>query len=213
MPTFESLVNGFTIFKATIYPQKKNLITHLLQQGQRPTTLVLTSSELRVSPEDLTSSNPGDLYVVRTPAGLVPPYRSVAQATVAGVSFAVEELEVENIIVLGHARNLCVRKILMMEGDKLHIDNTALEPLARWLSIAMPARDAVRTHLKDLTPTQQEQALEQEIILHSMNNLLGYPGIKERMDKDTLSIYGWHFDIESGEMLCFNPASQQFEPI
>lgn len=213
MPTFESLVNGFKIFKATVYPQKKDLIMHLRQQGHKPTTLMMTSSELRISPDVLTSSNPGDLYVIRTPAGLIPPYKSVAQASVAGVLFAVEELKVENIIILAHAHNAGIRKLMLMQGDNLNIDNTALDPVSRWLSIGVPARDAVREHLKNLTPTEQEQTLEKELVLHSMHNLLGYPNIQQLVDDNKLQIFGWHFDIESGTMLCFNPGTQQFESL
>lgn len=213
MSTFESLVNGFKIFKATVYPQHKNMITHLTQQGHKPTTLVLTSSELSISPDVLTSTNPGDLYVIRTPAGLVPPYRSVAQASVAGVLYAIEDLKVENILILGHANNIGIEKLMRMDGDNLSIDNTDLDPLSRWLSIGIPARDGIREQVKDKTPPEQTRLLEKEIILHSMNNILGYPNVQERMDQDKLSIYGWHFDIESGLMLCFNPTTQQFDSL
>lgn len=213
MSTFETLVNGFKIFKATTYLQKKNLIMHLMEQGQKPSTLFMTSSELRLSPDILTSSNPGDLYVIRTPAGLIPPYKSVAQASVAGVIFAVEELKVENILILGHSKNACIHKLMMMQGNSLNIDNADLDPVSRWLSIGVPARDAVLEHLKQLTPYQQEQALEKELVLHSMNNLLGYPNVQQLVDEGKLNIFGWHFDIESGIMLCFNSATQQFESL
>lgn len=213
MPTFESLVNGFKIFKASTYAKKKDLITHLMEQGKRPTTLCITSCELRVSPEDLTSSNPGDLYVIRNPAGLIPPYRPVAQSSVAGILFAVQELKVQNILVLGHGKNEGIRQLLLMQGNNLSIDNTALDPLSRWLSVGIPARDAVREQLKHLPPHQQEIELEKELVLHSMNNLLGFPGIQELVDSDKLKIFGWHFTIESGVMLCFNPANQQFESL
>lgn len=211
MPTFDHLVNGYKTFKATSYPQKKELVTHLLQQGLKPSTLVITSSALRIAPDELTSSNPGELFTVRNLGGLVPPYKHHAHGITSSIEYAITELNVSNVVVLGNADCYGIKKLMSYDAND---DLTSSDdPLKNWLSIAKEARDIVKQQLSDQTEQAQEAACEKEAILISLRNLLSYPWIKERVEADTVRIYGWHFNIQTGELLNFNPANRHFEPI
>ena len=210
MPSLQALVGGFKTYKATTYTQHKNLITHFLQQGRKPTTLFITCCDLRTSPESITSCSLGDLYTVRTIAGLVPPFEDVgAHGAVAAVQYAVETLKIENIVVMGHAHCDGINSLMNYKekGDGQY------DAMASWLAVAKDAKNAVTTQLAGKSAEVQEKACEQESILISLRNLLTYPWVKEGVNSDSLSVYGWHFDIESGDLLCFNPATQVFEPL
>lgn len=227
MPTFDSLIGGFRVFKATIYEEQKTLIHHLLVQGAKPTTLVITSSGLRVSPDKLFSCNPGDLYVVRNLAGLIPPYKEGgARGTVSAIEHAICNIGVKNIIVLGHAHCEGIKELLKGETNAsagFHSDNIAsdenskissdVDPVASWLSIADEAKNAVLRDLADKTFEEQEKACEEEVILVCIKNLLSYPFVQAAIERGNLDIYGWHFDIETGILKSFNPETKFFDPI
>ncbi len=82
-----------------------------------------------------------------------------------------------------------------------------------WLSIAAEARDVVKKQLNNKSLIEQEKACEHESLIVSLRNLLTYPYVKERMGKNNLNIYGWHFDVETGEIMAFDPDTTYFEPI
>lgn len=211
MSTFQHLINGFKTYKVTNYEPQKDLITHLLQQGLTPSTLIITSSTLSISPDQLTSSKPGELFVVRNLGGLVPPHGHEALAVTSSIEYATTVLNIDNIIVLGSTNCHGIKQLMAFDkNDDLKSDN---DPLKRWLSIAKEARDIVKKEMGDQEAHIQESACEKEAILISLRNLLSYPWIKNQVSKDTLRIYGWHFNIYTGELLNFNPSNRQFEPI
>lgn len=210
MVHINSLSDGFKTFKATTLKHHQDLVTHLLEQGHKPTSLFIAGSEMRVSPDLLTSCKPGDLYVIRNIAGLVPPYNSTgANGTISAIEHAVCRLHVENIILVGNAYNTAV-KTLMADDFNPHKKD---DNIAQWLAIGMDARNAVKEQLSHLSQDEQERACEQEILLVSLRNLLGYPWIIEKVEKKELALYAWHFNIHTGELLSFNPGTGIFETI
>lgn len=212
MPSFEKLISGYRIFKTTTYEQRKDIVSHYLALGIKPSTLVITSCSLQVSPDILTSSNPGELYVIRNVGGLVPPYgEGGANGTIAAIEYAIKELEVANVIVLGHSH--CDGVHLLMDQEKEEVLQNESNPIASWLHIMDEAKDAVKAQLKKKSEEEQEAACEQEVILVSLKNLISYPFVEKRIEGDELAIYGWHFDIESGTLRTFNPETRLFEPI
>lgn len=210
MVHIDSLTDGFKTFKATTYEQHRDMILHLVDQGHKPSTLFIASAGMRISPDKITSSRPGDLYVIRNVAGLVPPYESTgANGIISAIEHAVSTLEVENIVLLGNAHSSAI-KFLM--SDEFHPED-ANDHVSTWLSIGMEARNAVKEQLADLSQEEQERACEQEILLVSLRNLLGYPCVEERINQGKLNLYAWHFNIRDGELKSFNPGNGQFELI
>lgn len=212
MPNFSKLVSGFNIFKATTYQNKKDIIHHLLEQGQKPTTMVISCVDIRVSPTEIFSTNPGDLFILNNLGGLVPKYEtSGIHGMLSAIEYAVTILQVENIVVLGHAK---CDSIKMMLDDKDNKKNKQLsESMRTWLEVAKEAREAVEKNMAGRAIEDQQQYCEHESLVVSMRNLLTYPYIVERMKKNKLNVYGVHFNIESGEILGFNPQTQDFESL
>lgn len=210
MTSFSQLVSGFRTFKATGYEERHDLIQHLIRQGQKPSTLMIASCTLRVSPDILFGCNPGDLFVLRNLGGLIPPNdSSESHGMIGTVDYAVDILEVENIVVLGNARSECVHALLAGEEQWGRYS----ESLKTWLKIAEPAAKAVREQMAEKSEEEQRLALEQELVILSLKNLLSYPSVKERIDKGKLNLFGWHFDIEHGFLTGFNPETASFEPL
>ena len=209
MPTLEKLVDGFKIYKATIHDKQKDLIMHMEQAGIRPSTLVITSSDLQVSPDLMTSCVPGELYLIRLKAGLVPIYDpSYVSGFTATLEYAVLNHQVQNIVILGHSHN---------DGLQMALDSematSDADPLRAWLGIAHDVAHAVKTQMAGATPEQQVKAMELETVVMGIRNLFSYPWITDRVNKGALEIYGWHFDVETGELLGYAPNVGTFVPI
>lgn len=212
MANIEKLISGFKVFKATTYNNKKDVISHLIEQGQKPKTMVISCVDIRLSPAEIFSSNPGELYVVNNVGGLVPKYETDGiHGILSAIEYAVTVLEVESIVVLGHAK---CDSIKMMMSDEFTKEKGKLsESMKVWLSVVKEAREVTKKQMSDKSVDDQETYCEHESLVVSLRNLMTYPYVTERMKKNKLNIYGWHFDIESGNILGFNPQSLNFESL
>lgn len=210
MPSLEHLVTGYRTFKATTFAQKKDMIMHSMRLGIKPTTLCITCCDLRIAPDALTNSNPGELYTVRNMGGFVPPYESTgASGVISAIEYAVSQLKVENVIVMSHDHCDGIHTLLNYEKEP----EKTIDPMGNWLGVAKEAKEAVQKQLAEKTEEEKEKALEQETVLVSLKNLLTYPWVKEGIEQKKLLIYGMHFDVEEGELTCFNPTKRVFEPL
>lgn len=206
MPSVEPLLEGFRRFQAEYFGDSAGLFD-TLKQGQKPGTLVIGCCDSRVHPATLTGSQPGELFIVRNVANLVPPHESspTHASVAAALEFAVLSLGVQRIIVFGHA---CCGGIRALMDDSAPADSA----LARWLRIAAPAREHVR---RDVAASAQERqrACEKAAILVSINNLLSYPWLRERVDDGRVLLDGWYFDMEQGALWGFDPHARGFTPL
>ncbi len=211
MPDIGKMVSGFRVFKSTTFPEQQDIIRHFIDQGQKPTTMFISCVDLRIPPAMLFATNPGELYVVNNIGGLVPKYNSTGvHGITAAIEYAVTGLEVENIVVLGHAK---CNSIKMMMSDEFDKTDGLSESMRTWLSIASEARDAVKAEMSESSIEEQQAACESESLVISLRNLMTYPYIAQRMEEDKLNIFGWHFNIEEGEIMAFDPDTGFFEPI
>jgi carbonic anhydrase len=156
----------------------------------------------------LTDAAPGDLFVVRNVANLVPPYIHDVDAPGirAAIEFAVKNLNVKDIIVLGHSGCGGIQALMNGEG----ITERKYEFIGSWISIAKRAREQVLQELSQKSPALQSKACEQAAILISLENLQSFPWIRERIDQKNLSLHGWYFDIDSGELLAYSEETKTF---
>lgn len=211
MPDIGKLISGFRTFKATTFARENNVIQHLIAQGHKPSTLVISCSDIRLSPSEILAANPGDLYVINNIGGLIPKCGTEGiSGILSSLEYAVNELEVENIVVLGHTKCDGMR---MMMSEEFTDEKGLSESMKIWLSVASEARDAVKKQLADKSEEEQRSACEYESIIITMRNLISYPYIKKRMDQNKLNIFGWRFDIESGVISAFDPDTKFFEEI
>ncbi len=211
MRDIAELVEGYRRFLATRYAQEAALYRELAETGQAPKTMVIACCDSRADPATIFSAGPGQLFIVRNVANLVPPFEPHGDyhGTSAALEFAVTGLAVETIVVMGHAR--CGGVAAYLNGI---YDRTAPRGMiGRWMSLLNAARtDALRAAAG--APIEAQQlALEQASIRHSIENLQTFPFIRERLDDGRLRLRGAYFDIADGRLLALDPESGRFQPV
>jgi carbonic anhydrase len=208
MEDIEKFVQGFSRFQQQYFAEDHTL-WDALRAGQRPTTLLIGCCDSRVDPALLTGSDPGDMFVVRNIANLVPPCTPDAPPGVSSaIEFAICNLEVARVIVLGHARCGGIRALLAPQQEARETDF-----VERWMRIAAPVRDRVLRELAHKSSDERHTACEQASILQSLDNLLTYPWLKRRVDEGKLVLHGWYFDIDGGALMAYSARQQRFLPM
>jgi carbonic anhydrase len=204
MQDIEKFIRGFSRFQQRYLSEPTALAG--LRQGQHPGTLVIGCCDSRVDPALLTGCDPGDMFVVRNIANLVPPCTPDAPPGVSSaIEFAVCGLEVARIIVLGHARCGGIRALMSSARVTEETDF-----VGRWMRIAEPVRREVLRELQHKSEDAQCRAAEMASILHSLDNLLTYPWIRRRVEAGKLALHGWYFDLAGGTLLAYSPRKQEF---
>ncbi|AFJ02178.1 Carbonic anhydrase [Methylophaga frappieri] len=207
MAKTEALISGFQRFKQRYFGDNQGLYDSM-KTGQPAKILMIACSDSRVDPAILTDCDPGDLFIVRNVANLVPPREDDGHyhGTSAALEFAVDHLQVENIIVMGHANCGGIRALWQHDGN-----HNASQFIHRWVSIAESAKNWVRLHHANESESTCLQACEQQGVLVSLENLLTFENVRKRVESGQLKLHGWYFDLTAGELKCYNPATQRFE--
>ena len=177
--------------------QERERYKQLAYEGQKPETMVIACCDSRTVPETIFDTNPGEIFVMRNVANLVPPFHPDKEyhATSAALEFAVQSLKVKNIVVLGHARCGGIRSALDLDGKPL----SSVDFIGKWMGLLTPAAEAVATNTL-MTSSERQTALERISIRYSINNLRTFPWIKRREDQGKLALHGAWFDIATGEL-------------
>lgn len=206
MEGLQKLLDGIVQFKREDFEQHRELFQNL-GSAQKPHTLFIACSDSRVDPNLITKTLPGELFIIRNIANLVPPYRETAEfvATTAAIEYAVAFLEVEHIIVCGHSNcggcNACLKPPEYLES----IPHTR-----KWLELAHPVRDRVLQTLSENDPAAREWMMEQENVVEQLKHLLTYPYIREKVKAKKLTLDGWHYIIETGEIFRYDCKEARF---
>jgi len=201
------LIEGFKEFKEKFF-QSGDPTYERLARGQGPKTLVIGCSDSRVDPAIIASASPGDLFVVRNVANLVPPCETGGglHGVSAAIEFAVVSLQVENVIVLGHRQCGGIRALLFPE------DNCG-QFVAQWVKIAEPAKKrALAAGLGDDQAALWHRC-ELESIRTSVENLRTFPFVREAEQKRGMAILGIYFDIEKGELMEYDQQAEKFHTL
>ncbi len=208
MASTAKLLDGFKRFHKQYFGNDSELYESM-KNGQPAKTLMVACCDSRVDPAILTDCDPGDLFTIRNVANLVPPSENDGHyhGTSAALEFAVNSLEVENIIVMGHAGCGGIKALWDDDGS------AQSQFIHSWVSIAASAKKWVNDKLSNASPEVQIKACEQRAILESLANLMTFSCIRERIDKGTLTLHGWYFDIPTGDLLCFNSETGAFEVV
>lgn len=208
MASTEKLLDGFKRFHKQYFGDDNHLYKSM-KNGQPAKTLMVACCDSRVDPAILTDCDPGDLFTIRNVANLVPPSETDGShhGTSAALEFAVNHLEVENIVIMGHGSCGGIKALWDDDGSK---QSQFIQP---WVSIAASAKKWVQDTLSNASPEVQIKACEQRAILESLANLMTFSCIRQRVENGNLSLHGWYFDISEGELLCFNPNTGAFEAI
>jgi carbonic anhydrase len=205
----QRLLDGFEQFHTEHFASDDPLMT-ALRQGQKPQVLVIGCSDSRVDPAIVTRARPGDLFIVRNIAAIVPPYKpeGVPKSTSAAVEFGVRGLEVSHIVVMGHAN--CGGMRLLAERGEPGSAAQQFEFVDDWVETAAAARHAVAR--AGLAAIDHAPLLERAGVLVSLANLLTFPWIRSAVAGRELALHGWYFDLGAGELLAFDAPSHRFLP-
>jgi carbonic anhydrase len=191
------LLEGYRHFRAHAWPERRATFEHLSQAGQSPRAMVVACSDSRVDPAMIFSAGPGELFVMRNIANLVPPYQpdSASHGTSAALEFAVRVLEVTDLVVMGHTQCGGIR--VLLEGAP----EGARDFLLPWMRMAEPARRAALARHDD----DPLRACEQESVCLSLENLRTFPWVAERERSGALTLSGMIFDTRSGLVSLLGP--------
>lgn len=205
----DSLVAGFLRFRNGRYAQHQTLFEQLARRGQSPSTLVVSCCDSRVDPAVVTDCAPGELFIIRNVANLVPPCERSGglHGTSAALEFGVCELGVTDIIVLGHAHCGGIRALLQPQQETQRQSSF----IGEWMRVAQHARNRVLARSQDISPDEQQRACELEAIRVSLDNLLTFPWILERVMQKRLRLHGWYFDMGKVELLAYDITQERFE--
>lgn len=203
----DQLIDGFRRFKESYFEENRSLFESLAVGGQQPKVLLIGCCDSRVDPQLIFGAAPGEMFVLRNVANLVPPYSPSGSfhGTSAAIEFAIRGLQVEHVVVLGHARCGGVRALLTESAD-------GTDFIKPWMAIARSARDrALALTLSAGQPVEAAQRLaERETVATSLANLMTFPWLRERVMESKLALHGWWFDPEHGELFKLDPLTNTF---
>jgi len=203
-----SLLAGYRSFMEGRYSTESSRYRALAREGQAPETMVIACCDSRAAPEAIFDAGPGELFVVRNVANLVPPYAPDGEfhSTSAALEFAVQSLKVRNIVVMGHGRCGGIRAALNPDAAPLSPGDF----IGKWMSLVAPAAEAVTGNTM-MTATERQTALERISIRYSIANLRTFPCVSILEGKGRLSLHGAWFDISTGELWAMNQTTGDFE--
>ena len=204
-PSF--LIDGYNNFMSGRYVDERERYRSLAEQGQSPSTMVIACSDSRAAPETIFDAGPGEMFVIRNVANMVPPYEPDGHfhATSAALEFAVQALKIENIIVMGHGRCGGIRAALDPSAEPLSPGDF----IGRWMSLVAPAAEQIQSN-DIMTMGERQTALERVSIRNSIANLRTFPDITALEEEGKLHLHGAWFDISTGELWVMDSETGDF---
>ncbi|MBM3555821.1 MAG: carbonic anhydrase [Alphaproteobacteria bacterium] len=208
--TLIRLIEGFHGFQERFYDRDPTFFEDLIGSGQKPRVLVVACSDSRSDPAILTAAQPGDLFIVRNVAAIVPPYAADGRhhGTSSAIEYGVKALGVDHVVILGHSNCGGLRAM----ADGLAPEMGEFEFVTPWVGIVASARSAGDAAPAD-APRQRARLIEQAAVSISIANLMSYPWIAERTKAGRLAVHGWYFDMRLGALMALDAEKKEFRRI
>lgn len=187
------LIDGALRFQGEVYHEHRDLFRELAT-SQQPEALLITCSDSRVVPDLIVQAKPGDVFICRNAGNIAPPYSDVNGGVTATIEYAVSVLNVRHIIVCGHSD--CGAMKALLHPEKLQ----GLPSVKSWLHHASRAEVVVRENHPELDEAARIEALIEENVLAQLDNLRTHPCVASRLKAGALTLHGWVYDIESGQI-------------
>jgi carbonic anhydrase len=201
------LLAGYSSFMTGRYDGERDRYRSLAEAGQQPHTLVIACCDSRSAPETIFDSGPGELFVVRNVANLVPPYEPDGHyhATSAALEYAAQVLKVRDIVVMGHGRCGGIQAAL----DPLDEPLSPGDFIGKWMGLLRPTAEQIPSTAV-MTQSERQTALERVSIRNSIANLRTFPNIRAAEENGTVNLHGAWFDISAGELWVMDSSTGDF---
>ena len=210
MSYLTKLIEGYARFRANSWAHERERWSELAE-GQSPKIMVLACSDSRVDPSQIFDVRPGEIFVMRNIAALAPPYQTSAgyHGVSAALEFAVTQLEVEEILVMGHGK--CGGCAAALTGQFEGAPHGGGHFIANWVGMLDDASEGVRNRHPEIDASAFTD-MEQEAVKVSLANLRTFPWIAEREAAGSLKLHGGHFSISEGRLYILDGAEENFRP-
>lgn len=209
MPFPSRLIEGYRAFLGERLRHEQDRYRELAESGQSPEVMMIGCCDSRCAPEVIFNARPGELFVVRNIANLVPPYAPDEQAhgVSAALEFGVAALKVKHIVVLGHAQ---------CGGIRAFVDNAApLSPgdfIGRWMSMFIKPGEKVEIRDHE-TMTDFATRIEKAAVMRSLENLMTFPFVRTPVERGELELHGAYFGVAVGSLSVLDPVAKEFRPV
>ncbi|WP_284179174.1 carbonic anhydrase [Rhabdaerophilum sp. SD176] len=199
-PFPQRLLDGYAAFKSGRLPQERERLFDMAENGQKPEIMIIACCDSRVSPEVIFDARPGEVFVVRNVANLVPPYSPDGElhGTSAALEFAVQALRVKHIVVMGHGR--CGGVHAYVRRTRNPDSEDALSPgdfIGKWMTLISPAAESLPAQVEESDHDYAER-LAVASIRNSVENLLTFPCVNILHGRGKLHLHGAMFDVKTG---------------
>jgi carbonic anhydrase len=207
----DALLEGYQKFREHYYGESSVLFEDLVRRGQRPKILMIACSDSRVDPALVLNSQPGDLFVVRNVANLIPPFEDdqAYHGTSAALEFGICVLGIRHLILFGHTQCGGIQSLLESSPGT----GTQKSFITKWMELAKPAHQAVLDFHSDCSLEEKTTLCGQYSLINSLQNLLTFPWINERVQQGSLFLHAWNFDLSKGRLEAFDVAENRFKNI
>ncbi|RDX91050.1 Beta carbonic anhydrase 2, chloroplastic [Mucuna pruriens] len=208
-PAVQRIIDGFTYFKINNFDKNPDLYCQLAD-GQSPQYLVFACSDSRVSPSVILNFQPGEAFVTRNIANMVPPFNQLRYSGVGSViEYAIQALKVPNILVIGHSRCGGIKRLMSHPED----NSTPYDFIDDWVKIGLPAKLAVLKEYEGYDFEEQCKFCEKESVNNSLVNLRSYPYVETGIKNKSITLLGGYYDFVKGEFKVWKHESRITEPI
>ena len=205
----QRLIDGYGAFASGRLQSEQDRYRELAEHGQTPEIMVIGCCDSRVSPEVIFDARPGELFVVRNVANLVPPYETDGKyhGVSAALEFGVGVLKVKHIVILGHAH---------CGGIRAYAEDT--EPISpgdfigRWMSLMAPAAEKVGAR-GSMSRADYLERMEKASIVNTLDNLMTFPRLSKLIERGAVKLHGAYFGVAKGELSVLDRATGEFRPI
>ena len=206
------LLGGYAHFRKSRLSRERERYEQLAEQGQKPDTMIIACCDSRSAPEIIFDTAPGEIFVVRNVANIMPPYESDGDyhGTSAALEFAVQALRVKHIVIMGHGR--CGG----IDAFRRQLTGETAEPLSpgdfigQWISLLGPVADSIERS-GDETLEELQMKLECGSIRQSIEHLKTFPCVSILLEREQIGLHGAWFDISTGELWTLNEETGEFE--
>jgi carbonic anhydrase len=200
----KKLLQGLEKFQSGYFDEHRQLFEEL-SHGQKPRILFITCSDSRIDPNLITQAEVGELFVIRNAGNIIPPYGATNGGEGASIEYAINALGIEQVIVCGHSHCGAMKGLL-----KLQSLANEMPLVYDWLKQAEATRRLVKDNYRELEGEELIEVTVAENVLNQLSNLQTYPIIRSRLHQGNLSLHGWIFRIETGEILSYDPVLHDF---